>query len=135
MSSGFEDAEGRTAAWEVEPGTPGDPLRVGLRIVTPDRRLDLGCTPVAARELAAALLAAADLVERSSPAGPVTVRADELLRGDVRDGPRVMTVESARVDGASVHVTWMSGSGGRSWTQVYDAETPITLRRRLRAEG
>lgn len=134
MSSGFEDAEGRTAAWEVEPGTPGDPLRVGLRVVAPDGRLDLGCTPVAARELAAALLAAADLVERASPAGPVTVTADELLRGDVRDGPRVMTVESARADGASVHVTWTSG-GGRSWTQVYDATTPITLRRRLRVEG
>lgn len=134
MSSGFEDADGRTAAWEVEPGTPGDPLLIGLRIGAPDRPLDLGATPVAARELAAALLAAADLVERASPAGPVTVRADELLRGDVRDGPRVMTVESARVEGATVQVSWTSGAG-RSWTQVYDAATPITLRRRLRVEG
>ncbi|WP_328723223.1 hypothetical protein OHT52_29475 [Streptomyces sp. NBC_00247] len=133
MSSGFEDAEGRTAAWEVEPGTPGDPLRVGLRIVVQGRRLDLGCTPAAARELAAALLAAAELAERASPAGPVTVRADELLRGDVRDGPRMMTVGSVRVEGVSVHVVWTSGVG-RSWTQVYDAETPIALRRRLRGE-
>ncbi|MCX5401611.1 hypothetical protein [Streptomyces sp. NBC_00102] len=133
MGSGFEDADGRTAAWEVEPGTPGDPLRVGLRIVTPGGRLDLGGAPVAARELAAALLAAADLAERASPAGPVTVRADELVRGDVRDGPRVMTVESARAEGATVQVSWTSGAG-RSWTQVYDAATPITLRRRLRTD-
>ncbi|WEH43210.1 hypothetical protein [Streptomyces sp. AM 2-1-1] len=134
MGGGFEGPDGRAAAWEVEPGPPGDPLRLGLRITAPDRRLDLLCTPAAARELAARLVAAAESVEGAAPAAPVTVRADELLRGDVRDGPRVMTVESVRAEGATVQVGWTSGAG-RSWTQVYDAGTPITLRRRLRADG
>lgn len=133
MSSGFEDADGRAAAWEVVPGTSLDPLRVGLRITASAGSLDLGCTPAAARELAAALLAGAESAEHAAPAVPVTVRADELRRGDVRDGARVMTVESARVEGATVQVSWTSGSG-RSWTQVYDAGTPIALRRR-RATG
>lgn len=41
-----------------------------------------------------------------------------------------MTVESARTDGSTVHVTWKSGAG-RSWTQAYAADAPITLKRRL----
>lgn len=61
---------------------------------------------------------------------PVTVEAGELRRGDVRDGDRAMTVESARIDGSTVHVTWKSGAG-RSWTQAYAADAAITLKRRL----
>lgn len=70
-------------------------------------------------------------MENARLSDPVTVKARELLRGDVRDGDRAMTVEGVRVDGANVQVTWTSG-GGRSWSQMYAAETDIRLRRRLR---
>lgn len=58
------------------------------------------------------------------------MEAGELRRGDVRDGDRSMTVESARTDGSTVHVTWKSGAG-RSWSQAYATDTAITLKRRL----
>lgn len=88
------------------------------------------CTPAAARELAAALVRAAEEAENASAEGPVTVRADELRRGDVRDGERPMTVDGARTDGSTAHITWKSVEG-RTWTQSYDVNTAITLRRRL----
>ena len=40
-----------------------------------------------------------------------------------------MTVESARTEGSTTQVAWKSGSG-RGWTQSYDADAAITLRRR-----
>ncbi|MEE1773902.1 hypothetical protein PUR34_38460 [Streptomyces sp. JV185] len=125
MTSGIEDAEGRGAGLEVDPVG----ARVGIRVTTPSGELSLICTPARARELAAALALAADEADSAASARPVTVRARELRRGDVRDGDRVMTVDGIRVDGATVHVTWKSGAG-RSWTQGYDAEAGITLRRR-----
>ncbi|MYT36934.1 hypothetical protein GTY66_12870 [Streptomyces sp. SID8356] len=88
------------------------------------------CTPAAARELAAALVRAAEEAENASAGKPVTVRADELRRGDVRDGERPMTVDGARTDGSTAHITWKSAEG-RTWTQSYDVNTAITLRRRL----
>lgn len=88
------------------------------------------CTPAAAREVAAALVRAAEEAENASAEGPVTVRADELRRGDVRDGERPMTVDGARTDGSTAHITWKSVEG-RTWTQSYDVNTAITLRRRL----
>ncbi|MBT3077883.1 MULTISPECIES: hypothetical protein [Streptomyces] len=88
------------------------------------------CTPAAAREVAAALVRAAEEAENASADGPVTVRADELRRGDVRDGERPMTVDGARTDGSTAHITWKSVEG-RTWTQSYDVNTAITLRRRL----
>ncbi|AXI70231.1 hypothetical protein ACFWGE_31635 [Streptomyces bacillaris] len=88
------------------------------------------CTPAAAREVAAALVRAAEGAENASAEGPVTVRADELRRGDVRDGERPMTVDGARSDGSTAHITWKSVEG-RTWTQSYDVNTAITLRRRL----
>ncbi|MFJ9688668.1 hypothetical protein ACIRRX_23610 [Streptomyces bacillaris] len=88
------------------------------------------CTPAAARELAAALVRAAEEAENASAGKPVTVRADELRRGDVRDGERPMTVDGARTDGSTAHITWKSAEG-RTWTQSYGVNTAITLRRRL----
>lgn len=88
------------------------------------------CTPAAAREVAAALVRAAEEAENASAEGPVTVRADELRRGDVRGGERPMTVDGARTDGSTAHITWKSVEG-RTWTQSYDVNTAITLRRRL----
>ncbi|MFI7328653.1 hypothetical protein ACIBQ3_28955 [Streptomyces rubiginosohelvolus] len=109
---------------------PAPAPRIGIRPTPPAGALVWSCTPEAARELAAELLRAAEEAE-SGPAGrPVTVEAGELRRGDVRDGDRAMTVESARTDGSTVHVTWKSGAG-RSWTQAYAADTAITLKRRL----
>ncbi|WYB29393.1 hypothetical protein V6574_02520 [Streptomyces sp. SM1P] len=111
-------------------GDPTSAPRIGIRLTPPAGELVWSCTPEAARELATALLRAAEEAE-SAPAGrPVTVEAGELRRGDVRDGDRAMTVESARTDGSTVHVTWKSGAG-RSWTQAYAADTAITLKRRL----
>ncbi|MFE2374602.1 hypothetical protein [Streptomyces sp. NPDC059398] len=92
-------------------------------------RTVLHCSPGQARELAAALVRAADEAERAEPAERVTVEARELRRGDVRDGDRSMTVERVRALGDSVEVTWRSGAG-RSWTQDYAAGTGIALRRR-----
>ncbi|SCE05502.1 hypothetical protein [Streptomyces sp. PpalLS-921] len=97
----------------------------------PSGRTGWSCSPAAARELAAALLAAAREAEEER-SEPVTVQARELLRGDVRDGERVMTVEAVRTDGADVQVTWASEGGRRTWSQVYAAETAIRLRRRAR---
>ncbi|MET7415287.1 hypothetical protein [Streptomyces rubiginosohelvolus] len=151
MSSGtgITDADGRPVPITVTvdehvpaPATAGGPAptapdagpapapRIGIRLTPPAGELVWSCTPEAARELAAELLRAAEEAE-SAPAGrPVTVEAGELRRGDVRDGDRAMTVESARTDGSTVHVTWKSGAG-RSWTQAYAADTAITLKRRL----
>ncbi|NED24146.1 hypothetical protein, partial [Streptomyces anulatus] len=105
-------------------------LRVGIRLSPPAGELVWSCTPEAARELAAVLLRAAEETENAPGERPVTVEAGELRRGDVRDGDRSMTVESARTDGSTVHVTWKSGAG-RSWSQAYAADTAITLKRRL----
>ncbi|MEV0580327.1 hypothetical protein [Streptomyces sp. NPDC050392] len=102
---------------------------VEIRIGTPPGDRVLLCTPARARELAVALGLAADEAESTASADPVTVRADELRRGDVRDGDRIMTVDAVRTDGDTAHVTWKSGAG-RSWSQAYDADARITLRRR-----
>ncbi|MCA1275375.1 hypothetical protein LCE32_36020, partial [Streptomyces sp. 7G] len=109
---------------------PASALRIGIRLTPPAGELVWSCTPGAARELAAELLRAAEEAENAPTGRPVTVEAGELRRGDVRDGDRAMTVESARTDGSTVHVTWKSGAG-RSWTQAYAADTAITLKRRL----
>ncbi|WP_405896567.1 hypothetical protein OG242_02460 [Streptomyces sp. NBC_00727] len=106
---------------------------VAIRAATPSGELTFLCTPARARELAAALGLAADEAE-SGPADHVTVRADELRRGDVRDGDRPMTVNAVRTDAGTAHVTWSSGAG-RSWNQMYDADASIPLRRRGREVG
>jgi hypothetical protein len=129
MSIEIRDTEGRGAALEVAPGPAEGPLQVGIRI----EGASWSYSPAAARELAAALVAAAAEAEDARSAEPVTVKARELLRGDVRDGDRLMTVESVRTDGANVQVIWTSG-GGRSWSQMYEADADIRLRRRLRPE-
>ncbi|MEU2250194.1 hypothetical protein [Streptomyces sp. NPDC019224] len=125
MTNGHED----TGILAVAPAG----AKVGIRAATPSGELTFLCTPARARELAAALGLAADEAE-SGPADPVTVRADELRRGDVRDGDRAMTVEAVRTDGGTAHVTWSSGAG-RSWNQMYDADASIPLRRRGREAG
>lgn len=88
-------------------------------------------TPAQARELAAALVRAADEAENLAPSEPVSVKAQDLRRGDVRDGDRSMTVDRVKVDGAisTAHVTWKSDAG-RAWTQSYAMDTDIRLRRR-----
>ncbi|MFI2781202.1 hypothetical protein [Streptomyces sp. ALB3] len=131
MGTEIRDTEGRGATLKVTPGTAEGPLRVGLRVEGASVHASWSCSPAAARELAAALVAAAAEAENARSAEPVTVKARELLRGDVRDGDRLMTVEAVRTDGANVQVTWTSG-GGRSWSQVYEADAGIPLRRRLR---
>ncbi|MFD5876237.1 hypothetical protein [Streptomyces sp. NPDC060322] len=131
MSIEIRDPEGREATMEVAPGPAEGPLQVGILIAGRPESASWSCSPAAARELAAALVAAAAEAENARWAEPVTVKARELLRGDVRDGDRPMTVEAVRVDGASVQVTWTSG-GGRSWSQMYEADADIRLRRRLR---
>ncbi|MGP3635685.1 hypothetical protein ACTU45_20360 [Streptomyces sp. 24-1644] len=128
MSIEIDDTEGRRVPVEVTPGE----LQVGIRFSARPDGLSWSCTPAAARELAAALVRAAEEAERVSSAEPVTVTASELRRGDVRDGDRVMTVESVRNDGSTAHVTWKSAAG-RSWTQAYGADAAITLRYRVRA--
>lgn len=134
MSIEIRDTEGRGAVLEVAPGSSEGPGGVVLLIEGPSAHESWSCTPAAARELAAALVRAATEAEHARSAEPVTVRARELLRGDVRDGDRLMTVEAVRTDGANVQVTWTSGSG-RSWSQMYAAEADIRLRRRLRPGG
>ncbi|WP_228992063.1 hypothetical protein [Streptomyces sp. DH8] len=135
MDSGITDADGRPAPVTVtagEPGTAADAepaLRVGIRFPPPAGEAAWSCTPRAARELAAALLRAAEETENAPGEHPVTVEAAGLRRGDVRDGDRAMTVESVRVDGSTVHVAWRSGAG-RSWTQAYAADAAVTLKRR-----
>lgn len=88
-------------------------------------------TPAQARELAAALVRAANEAENLTPSEPVSVKAQELRRGDVRDGDRSMTVDRVKVDEAisTAHVTWKSDAG-RAWTQSYAMDTDIRLRRR-----
>ncbi|MFD5944352.1 MULTISPECIES: hypothetical protein [Streptomyces] len=137
MGSGITDADGHPVPVTVGAGGPGavaapggEPGRVSLRFSPPAGELVWSCAPGAARELAAALLRAAEEAENTPGERPVTVVAGELRRGDVRGGDRSMTVESARADGSTVHVTWKSGAG-RSWTQAYAADTPIALKRRL----
>ncbi|MFI9627946.1 hypothetical protein [Streptomyces sp. NPDC052042] len=127
MTSGVEDREGRVATLEVAPAGTA----VEVRAAAPSGELSLVCTPARARELAAALVLAADRAEAPPESGPVTVSARELRRGDVRDGDRAMTVEGVRAAGDTVHVTWKSDAG-RGWTQGYDADTAIALRRRGR---
>lgn len=127
MTSANEDSGAQAEYLEVTPvGT-----EVEIRLGAPSGELSLICTPGRARELAAALGLAADEADSVRTADPVTVRADELRRGDVRDGDRAMTVDGVRADGATVHITWKSGAG-RSWNQLYDADALITLRRRGR---
>ncbi|GFN01770.1 hypothetical protein Smic_03260 [Streptomyces microflavus] len=48
----------------------------------------------------------------------------------MRDGDKAMTVDGVRTDGSTAQVTWKSGAS-RTWTQSYDVNTAITLRRRL----
>ncbi|WP_250293749.1 hypothetical protein [Streptomyces atroolivaceus] len=131
MSIEIRDTEGHRATLQVAPGPAEGPLQVGILIEGPSAEASWSCSPAAARELAAALVAAAGEAENARSAEPVTVKACELLRGDVRDGDRLMTVEAVRTDGAGVRVTWTSG-GGRSWSQMYEADADIRLRRRLR---
>ncbi|WP_406141364.1 hypothetical protein [Streptomyces sp. NBC_01089] len=104
-------------------------VRLTARSAPADPGTTLVCSPVRARELAAALLRAADEAERAQPVERVSVAARELRRGDVRDSDRSMTVERVRVQGDTVQVTWRSDTG-RSWTQEYAAGTDIGLRRR-----
>lgn len=134
MSIEIEDTEGRGAALEVVPGPAEGAPEVGILIEGPSSGASWSCSPAAARKLAAALVRAAEDVENARSADPVTVKARELCRGDVRDGDRVMTVEGVRVDGANVQVTWTSSSG-RSWSQMYAAEADIRLRRRRLRPG
>ncbi|MFJ9989037.1 MULTISPECIES: hypothetical protein [Streptomyces] len=144
--TGITDADGRPVPITVTvgehmpataaadgPAPDDDPApapRIGIRLRPPAGELVWSCTPEAARALAAELLRAAEEAENAPAERPVTVEAGELRRGDVRDGDRAMTVESARTDGSTVHVTWKSGAG-RSWTQAYAVDAAITLKRRL----
>ncbi|MFF2329846.1 MULTISPECIES: hypothetical protein [unclassified Streptomyces] len=125
MTSGIEDRDGHLATLEATAVGAG----VRVRGVAPSGELTLVCTPARARELAAALALAADEAESTASAEPVTVKARDLRRGDVRAGDRAMTVEGVKNDGTTAHVTWKSGAG-RSWTQGYDADADIMLRRR-----
>ncbi|MFC8660350.1 hypothetical protein ACFUCT_34835 [Streptomyces parvus] len=149
MSSGtgITDADGHPVAVTITAGGPAPrdpagpapaapeagsvpPPRIGIRLTPRTGELLWSCTPEAARELAAELLRAAEETENAPAGHPVTVEAGRLRRGDVRDGDRAMTVESARTDGSTVHVTWKSGAG-RTWTQAYAADAAIALKRRL----
>ncbi|MGC5345470.1 hypothetical protein PZB75_01525 [Streptomyces sp. AM 4-1-1] len=123
------DGTGHRLTLEVRPGAEGGGILIGLRGRDGEEDVTLSRTPAAVRELAAALVRAADEAERVRSADPVTVEARELRRGDVRDGERVMTVERVRVDGDDAHITWVS-NGGRTWTQSYAADAGIGLRRR-----
>ncbi|MGW7054362.1 hypothetical protein [Streptomyces sp. NPDC054887] len=127
---------------EVAPGPAGDAeagqVHIGVRSgqgvqagqdVRAGQYVPLVAAPAQARELAAALLRAADDAEARLKDTFPTVKAGELRRGDVRTGERVITVERVRADGDTVHVTWAS-DGGRQWTQSYAADTDIALRRR-----
>ncbi|GFM95709.1 hypothetical protein Sfulv_05200 [Streptomyces fulvorobeus] len=82
MSIEIDDTEGRRIPVEVVPGA----LRVGVRFAARPEGLSWSCTPAAARELAAALVRAAEDAERLSSADPVTVAAHELRRGTCGTG-------------------------------------------------
>ncbi|MEU3285640.1 hypothetical protein [Streptomyces longwoodensis] len=85
-------------------------------------------TPAQARELAAALLRAADEAE-SEDTYP-TVRADELRVDDVlNDAKHVVRVAALRRSGNVVYVQWASEVGGH-WEQGYGNDAKIGLRRR-----
>lgn len=129
MTNEHEDTGASAGTLEATPVG----AEVGITLSTPSGALSFVCTPARARELATALGLAADEAE-SGPADPVTVRAGELRRGDVRDGDRAMTVEAVRTEGGTAHVTWTSGAG-RGWNQMYDADARIPLRRRGRLPG
>ncbi|MER7042007.1 hypothetical protein [Streptomyces microflavus] len=130
MGSGITDADGHDVPVAVVPGEAGPDPRVSVTLSPPAGELRWSCTPAGARELAAALVRAAEETENAPAEGPVTVPAGELRRGDVRDGDKAMTVDGVRTDGSTAQVTWKSGAG-RTWTQSYDVNTAITLRRRL----
>ncbi|MEU1351373.1 hypothetical protein ACFYPA_35350 [Streptomyces sp. NPDC005775] len=130
MTSEHENTGAPAGDLEITPVGAG----VSISVTAPPGELSFLCTPARARELATALGLAADEAESARPVDPVTVRADELRRGDVRDGDRTMTVDSVRIDGATAHIAWKS-SAGRSWNQLYDADARITLRRRGRRPG
>nr|WSW70708.1 hypothetical protein OG461_33465 [Streptomyces sp. NBC_00995] len=130
MTSGHDDTDAPEGRLEATANGDG----VEIRATTPSGEFSLVCTPARARELATALGLAADEAESAPSADPVTVRAAQLRRGDVREGGRAMTVDSVRTEGATTHVTWKSGAG-RTWNQLYDADVRITLRRRGRSPG
>ncbi|MET9929363.1 MULTISPECIES: hypothetical protein [unclassified Streptomyces] len=130
MGSGITDADGHDVPVVVTPGEAGPAPRVSVTLSPPAGELRWSCTPAAARELAAALVRAAEETENAPGEAPVTVAAGELRRGDVRDGERAMTVDGVRTDGSTAHITWKAPTG-RTWTQSYDVNTAITLKRRL----
>lgn len=130
MGSGITDADGHDVPVAVTPGGAGPDPRVSVTLSPPAGELRWSCTPAAARELAAALVRAAEETENAPGEEPVTVAAGELRRGDVRDGARAMTVDGVRTDGSTAHITWKAPTG-RTWTQSYDVNAAITLRRRL----
>ncbi|MGX1882961.1 hypothetical protein [Streptomyces sp. NPDC055287] len=115
---------------EVAPGPAGNAeagqIHIGAR---GGEYVPLVATPAQARELAAALLRAADEAQAQLTDTYPTVKAGDLRRGDVRTGDRTITVERVRSDGDTVHVTWASDIG-RQWTQSYPADVEIALRRR-----
>ncbi|MGP9022145.1 hypothetical protein ACT1U9_27575 [Streptomyces sp. BR1] len=88
-------------------------------------------SPAQAREFAAVLVRAAGEAESVVATEPVSVKAQDLRRGDVRDGERSMAVDRVKVDEAisTAHVTWKSDVG-RTWTQSYAMDTDILLKRR-----
>ncbi|MBT2508391.1 hypothetical protein J7I98_21360 [Streptomyces sp. ISL-98] len=122
--------DGGTHHVEVAPGPAGNAeagqIHVGAH---GSEYVPLVATPAQARELAAALLRAADEAEAQARDTYETVKAGELRRGDVRTGERTITVDRVRTDGDTVHVTWTSDVG-RQWTQSYATDTDISLRRR-----
>lgn len=67
MSIEIRDSEGRGTALEVAPGPPEGPLQVGIRI---EGVSSWSCSPAAARELAAALVAAATEAEHAGTGSP-----------------------------------------------------------------
>ncbi|GAA2935542.1 hypothetical protein [Streptomyces enissocaesilis] len=122
--------DGPAALVEVAPGPSVDAeagqVHIGAR---GSAYVPLVATPAQARELAAALVRAAEAAEAQAEDTYPTVRAGELRRGDVRGGERALTVDRVRSDGDTVHVTWTSDAG-RHWTQSYPADAEIGLRRR-----
>ncbi|WP_255306260.1 hypothetical protein [Streptomyces sp. Wb2n-11] len=122
--------DGPAALVEVAPGpsvnAEAGQIHIGAR---GSAYVPLVATPAQARELATALLRAADAAEAQAEDTHPTVKAGELRRGDVRSGERTITVDRVRTDGGTVHVTWTSDAG-RRWTQGYPADADVSLRRR-----